>query len=103
LPGIIGDCLFSVLSSNNKNFISKVDFIEGCCRLFSNNFSENLKLIFELVDFDKDGIVTREDIRIVLSHIPLAQILQESAAGIHKEGQFTASGGGRYRILRLTF
>ena len=75
--------------------MSRTEFVEGGCRLFSNNFSENLKLIFQLVDFDKDGIVTKEDLRIVLSHIPLAQILQESAMGINKEGQFTTSGGGR--------
>ena len=39
--------------------------------LFSENYEKLLKFIFNLYDFDKDGLICREDIRIVLSYIPL--------------------------------
>ncbi len=75
--------------------MGRSEFISGGCRLFSSDFAENVRLIFELLDFDKDGQVTREDIRVVLSHVPLAQILQDNAS-TPREGQYTASGGGGY-------
>jgi hypothetical protein len=39
--------------------------------LFSENFENLAKLIFDFYDFDKDGIISREDVRVVLSYIPL--------------------------------
>ena len=68
--------------------------MDGACRLFNSNFDENLDLVFKVFDFDNDGFISKEDIRIVLSHVPLAQILQESKVGKKKEGAFTTGGGG---------
>ena len=39
--------------------------------LFTGNYKKLIKIIFSLYDFDKDGKVYREDIRIVFSYIPL--------------------------------
>lgn len=39
--------------------------------LFSENFENLAKFIFYFYDFDKDGTISREDVRIVLSYIPL--------------------------------
>ena len=30
-----------------------------------------MKFIFNLYDFDKDGLISKEDVRVVLSYIPL--------------------------------
>jgi hypothetical protein len=35
--------------------------------LFTGNYKKLIKIIFSLYDFDKDGKVYREDIRIVFS------------------------------------
>jgi len=43
-------------------------------------------------DFDKDGFVIKEDVRLILSHIPIEQSLDVKQDG---EGKFTSSGGGR--------
>jgi Ca2+-binding EF-hand superfamily protein len=40
-------------------------------KLFTESFEEMSKFIFDLYDFDKDGYITKEDIRVVLSYIPL--------------------------------
>lgn len=39
--------------------------------LFSENFEKLVKFIFEFYDFNKDGLISKEDVRVVLSYIPL--------------------------------
>jgi Ca2+-binding EF-hand superfamily protein len=47
------------------------EFIEGMTTLFSDSTDKIEKFIFHLYDFDKDGLISREDVRVVLSYIPL--------------------------------
>lgn len=39
--------------------------------LFSENFEKLAKIIFDFYDFDKDGKISKEDVKVVLSYIPL--------------------------------
>ena len=39
--------------------------------LFYEDFEENSKFIFNFYDFDRDGKISKEDIRTVLSYITL--------------------------------
>lgn len=39
--------------------------------LFSDSFEKMEKFIFNFYDFDKDGYISKEDVRTVLSYIPL--------------------------------
>jgi Ca2+-binding EF-hand superfamily protein len=48
-----------------------VEFIEGMTQLFCENFEKLATFIFNFYDFDKDGLISKEDIRTVLSYIPL--------------------------------
>jgi hypothetical protein len=48
-----------------------LEFIEGMTILFSENFEKLIKFIFDFYDFDKDGLISKEDVRVVLSYIPL--------------------------------
>jgi hypothetical protein len=43
-------------------------------------------------DFDKDGFIKKEDVRLVLSHIPIEKTL---AGHVEAEGRFTREGGGK--------
>jgi len=65
------DRLFAVLDRNNSGYISNTDFIEGLLVLFTETFEKLAKFIFKLYDYDKDGEINKEDIRIVLSYIPI--------------------------------
>lgn len=48
-----------------------MEFTEGMTILFSESFDKMEKFIFSFYDFDKDGIISKEDVRTVLSYIPL--------------------------------
>ena len=39
--------------------------------LFSDNFEQSAKFIFNFYDFDRDGFITKEDVRVVLSYVPI--------------------------------
>jgi len=54
--------------------------------LYTGTYDQLVNLIFELYDFDKDGKLCREDIRIVLSYIPL-QVMEESIKKNRNKGQ----------------
>lgn len=71
LPGIISDRLFAVFDKNKNDCLDLSEFIDGMSSLFSESFDKMEKFIFNFYDFDKDGIITKEDVRIVLSYIPL--------------------------------
>ena len=71
LPGIISDRLFAVLDKNQNGFLDPKEFIEGMSILFSEGFTKLAQFIFKFYDFDKDGLITKEDVRVVLSYVPL--------------------------------
>jgi Ca2+-binding EF-hand superfamily protein len=40
-------------------------------------FKETAKTIFDLLDFDKDDIIKKEDVKIILSYLPLNEEIEE--------------------------
>ena len=70
LPGLINVRLFNIFDSNKDNYLSPKEFIEGMSLLFSDSLNKLIKFIFSFYDFNNDGFINRDDIRIVLSYIP---------------------------------
>ena len=75
LPGIISERLFACLDSDNDGIINLNEFIYGMQTLFSQNqtFDSLAKFIFNLYDFNSSGIITKDDVRVVLSYVPILQ------------------------------
>ena len=59
------------MDRNRNNYIDVLEFIEGMTILFSENYEKLIEFIFDFYDFDKDGKISKEDVRVVLSYIPL--------------------------------
>ena len=78
LPGIIGDRLFKVFDTNCNNSIELDEFVVGMKTLFFEDYEKNSKFIFDFYDFDQDGKINQEDIRVVLSYITLTYSDQNS-------------------------
>ena len=94
MPGIIAERVANLFDLDHDGYFTEEDFIAVACRLFSKKFEDNIRLVFEIYDFDNDQIISREDIRIVLSYVPLSEILLNKKLSGRKEGIFTRNGGG---------
>jgi len=51
-----------------------------------------MKLIFDMYDFDKDGFISKEDVVLMLSHVPIEKL--GTGVHAHKEGRITQGGMG---------
>ncbi len=71
LPGIISTRLFAIFDKDKDNYLDLVEFIDGMRNLFCECFDNLSKMIFAIYDFDCDGKVSKEDIKTVLSYVPL--------------------------------
>jgi len=80
LPGIIGERLFSVMDLKGQGYIDLKEFVHGFFKIFYSNLDTKIKLTFDLYDFDKDGYIIQEDVRLILSHIPITNTLVGNVA-----------------------
>ena len=71
LPGIIGDRLFRVFNTSNREYITLKEFSSGMKNLFCDDFDKTSKFIFDFYDYDNNGKINKEDIRVILSYITL--------------------------------
>lgn len=81
--------LFAVMNKSKSGFLSKKEFLNGMGLLFTEYFDYLIKFIFNFYDTDEDGIITKEDIRLMLSYLPL------------KTSKFTFSY--KFKLEQLTF
>ena len=78
LPIFISEKLFNSFASNNQQEgLTEDEFVAGFFKLYMGSFQETTKTIFDLLDFDKDGIIKKEDVKIILSYLPLNDVNEE--------------------------
>eukprot|EP00826_Nyctotherus_ovalis_P042931 TRINITY_DN4486_c0_g3_i6.p1 TRINITY_DN4486_c0_g3~~TRINITY_DN4486_c0_g3_i6.p1 ORF type:complete len:397 (-),score=84.33 TRINITY_DN4486_c0_g3_i6:217-1407(-) len=88
---MIAKRLFAVFDRNFDGYLSSEEFINNLLLFYSNDFATKLRLVFFLYDFDGDKFITQEDVRLILSYVPI----KSSAGARQEEGRFTCEGGGR--------
>ena len=71
LPVFISHKFFSSLDKDNDIFLNFKEFSFGMVKLFAGNFEETAQIIFCIFDFDKDGIIKKGDVKLLLSYLPL--------------------------------
>ena len=74
LPGIISERLFACFDKDKDGILNLTEFTTGMLSLFSQGetFDSLAKFIFNLYDFNSTGIIKKDDVRVVLSYVPLS-------------------------------
>ena len=67
----ISDKLFDSFKNHIKEGLIETEFVSGFYQLYMGNFEETTKIIFNLLDFDKDSFVKKEDVKLFLAHLLL--------------------------------
>ena len=71
LPIFISEKVFTVFDKDKDGFLNQKEFIYGMNRLYNGNFDETLQLIFEILDFNHDELIEKDDVRMILGLLPL--------------------------------
>lgn len=85
-----------MLDLNGDGYIDLKEFVHGLFKIYYSNLETKIKLCFDMYDFDKDAVIKKEDVRLILSHIPIEKTILGSVIG---EGKFTSEGGGKDLFL----
>jgi Ca2+-binding EF-hand superfamily protein len=74
---------------NNDGYVDYREFLTGLLRIYCSTFEQRTKFVFEIYDFDGDGLVSKDDISTILSYMPVTKNIP-----VLGEGKFTQEGGG---------
>ena len=78
LPIFIAEKLYSSFSYRHKDGLMLEEFVDGFFNLHTGSFEDTAKIIFNLLDFNKDGLINNDDVKIILSYLPLINNLSSS-------------------------
>jgi len=92
LPGILAEWFFSILDVNDDGFIDLWEFIYVMFKIYYSSVETQMRYVFDIFDFDRDGYITPEDSWIVLSYVPISNMKNTALSA--KEGSITSEGGG---------
>ena len=70
LPGLIQEQLFSIFSSYSNCIVEK-NFVNNMMLLYTKEYENLISFVFKMYDFNKNNKISKEDIRVLLSYIPL--------------------------------
>ena len=71
LPIFISEKLFTVFDKDKDGFLNQKEFIYGMNTLYNSNFDDTLKLIFDILDFNHDELIEKDDVKMILGLLPL--------------------------------
>ena len=71
IPIIICERLFKVLAIKEHTFLSQEEFVNGLINLFLGDYKTLIKIMFNMYDYNRDGKVSRNDVKIIFNYIPL--------------------------------
>ena len=71
LPIFISDKLYKSFMKHTKGGLLEIEFVNGFYQLYMGTFEETTNIIFNLLDFDKDSKIQKEDVKLILTYLLL--------------------------------
>ena len=71
LPMFISEKVFTVFDEDKDGFLNSKEFILGMNKLYNGSYQDTIKLIFDILDFNHDGFIEKDDAKMILSLLPL--------------------------------
>ena len=71
LPIFIAEKVFKSLTKLSIQGLCEEEFVDNLFKLYMGSFEETISIIFNILDFDRDGIIKKEDVKIFLSYLPI--------------------------------
>ena len=97
LPMIVSDKLYSTFTSHQEKQLTYQEFSSGLYDLLFGDIDDKMSIVFDLLDFDGDGIITLEDCFLILSHFHLIDNTTETIP-ILEELITNFFGNNRYKL-----
>ena len=86
LPIYIAEKVFKSFSKLSSQGLCEEEFVDNLFKLYMGSFEETITIIFNILDFDKDGIIKKEDVKTFLSYLPLNDE-EEEGLGVKNENK----------------
>ena len=71
IPIFICEKLFLSFDQDKDGFLNFNEFVINLVQLYNGSFIKTARLIFNLLDFDQNGLLSKPNSRLILSHLPL--------------------------------
>ena len=94
-----------MMDQNSDSYIDYKEFVTGLLKIYCSSFDQKTKFVFDIYDFDGNGLISKDDISALLQYMPIAKNTQIDIC----EGKFTQEGGGakdykeRYESIEQMF
>ena len=84
IPMIISDKLYYTFTMHQEKQLTYQEFSSGLYDLFFGDLDDKMSIVFDLLDFDGDGVILADDVFLILSHFHLIENTTESIHLIEK-------------------
>ena len=71
LPIFIAEKVFLSFTHISIQGLCEEEFVDNLFKLYMGSFEETISIIFNILDFDRDGIIKKEDVKLFLSYLPI--------------------------------
>ena len=84
LPMIVSDKLYFTFTSHQEKQLTYQEFSSGIYDLLFGDIDDKMSIVFDLLDFDGDGVITIDDVFLILSHFHLIDNTTETIPILEK-------------------
>ena len=73
----IADKIYQSFNNVSSYGLTEEEFVDNMFKIYKGSFEETIKIIFNILDFDKDRLIQKDEVKLFLSHLPINGELEE--------------------------